>query len=369
MIWPQENGKQRDRAVPPRPGGKVCVSMPSVMRAAFRPKAITVLIALAVAGFCGGLPAAQAAGRALHTTGTVYLSTGSNSISYDFTEAPDGAVYYSRGSKVYVVQGTSAPALVVQAGGTVLALAANSSELFVDVGRTVTAYRLPGGAKGPHWTLSSPFAITSAGLYAVGSTIWAWTDWATDESGLEYANVSRFTASLATVRGVSAGVAYPMYLAADSSGLYYQAVRGNGTNGYLVRVTPSGSSLRLTDTNIDGPLALAGGRVELLVLHDSSGKVNLYLDSYDATSLAHVFSRPVPGDDLDIAGTGAGLLVLAASCKSLSCSSATVSQLSTATGAAASTLTVPYGLDLVAGPSAVVITYRNGKYYLVRLAG
>jgi hypothetical protein len=51
------------------------------------------------------------------------------------------------------------------------------------------------------------------------------------------------------------------------------------------------------------------------------------------------------------------------------CSSATVSQLSTATGATLSTLTVPYALDLVAGPSAVVITYRSGKYYLVRLAG
>jgi hypothetical protein len=346
------------------------MSMPNVLRAARKPAAIAAIVGLAGSGLSGALPSAQAAAHALRTTGTVYLSEGSNSISYDFAEAPNGAVFYSRGADVYVVKGTSAPALVVQAGRKVLALAANSAELFVDVGKTVTAYHLPGAIKVQQWTLSSPLPVTSAGLYAVGSTVWAWTDWSTDESGLEYANVSRFTASSAGVHLISANIAYPDFLAADASGLYYQAIRSDGTNGYLVHVAPSGSSARITDADIDGPLALAGGRVELLVPHyGSGGSVNYYLDSYNGRSLAHAYSRHVSGADLGIAGTGVGLLVLAASCKSLICSSATVSELSTATGATLSTLTVPYALDLVAGPSAVVITYRNGKYYLVRLAG
>jgi len=346
------------------------MSMPNVLRAARKPAAIAAIVGLAGSGLSGALPSAQAAAHALRTTGTVYLSEGSNSISYDFAEAPNGAVFYSRGADVYVVKGTSAPALVVQAGGKVLALAANSAELFVDVGKTVTAYHLPGAIKVQQWTLSSPLPVTSAGLYAVGSTVWAWTDWSTDESGLEYANVSRFTASSAGVHLISANIAYPDFLAADASGLYYQAIRSDGTNGYLVHVAPSGSSARITDADIDGPLALAGGRVELLVPHyGSSGSVNNYLDSYNGRSLAHAYSRHVSGADLGIAGTGVGLLVLAASCKSLICSSATVSELSTGTGATLSTLTVPYALDLVAGPSAVVITYRSGKYYLVRLAG
>ncbi len=341
------------------------MSMRNVVRSARRPLVIVVMAGLALSGLGGGLPSALAATRGLHTTASVSLGRGSIG---QYAEAPDGAVYYSRGSKVYVVHGTSAPTLAVQAGGTVLALAANSSELFVDVGRTVTGYGLPGGASLQHWTLSSPFAVTSAGLFAVGGTVWAWTDWATDASGLEYANVSRFTPSSATVHQVSAGVAYPIYLAADSAGLYYQAVRSDGANGYLVHVTPSGSSRRATDANIDGPLALAGGRVELLVPNYGS-QVSYYVDGYSATSLARVFSRHVSGADVDLAGTGAGLLVLAASCSSRVCSSATVSQLSTTTGATISTVAVPYALDLLAGPSAAAITDNSGSYYLVRLAG
>jgi hypothetical protein len=341
------------------------MSMRNVVRAARRPLAIAVIAGLALSGLWSGLPSALAASRGLHAAGSVYLGSGSIGQS---AEAPNGAVYYSRGSKVYVVEGSSAPALVVQAGGTALALAANSSELFVDVGRTVTGYGLPGGAKLQHWTLSSPFAVTSAGLFAVGGTVWAWTDWSTDASGLEYANVSRFTPSSATVHQVSAGSAYPMFFAADAAGLYYQAVRGNGSNGYLEHVTPSGSSSRVTDANIDGPLALAGGRVELLVPHYGN-QVSYYIDSYSATSLARVFSRRVSGADVDLAGTGAGLLMLTASCSSRVCSSATVSQLSTTTGATISTVAVPYALDLLAGPSAAVITDKSGSYYLVRLAG
>jgi hypothetical protein len=344
--------------------GTIRMSMRNVVRAARRPLAIAIIAGLALSGLGAGLPSALAAARGLHTTGSVYLG---GSISR-FSESPNGAVYYSRGSKVYVVHGTSAPALVVQATGTVLALAANSSELFVDVGRTVTGYGLPGDATLRHWTLSSPFAVTSAGLFAVGGTVWAWTDWATDASGLEYANVSRFTPSSATVHQVSAGSAYPVFFAADAAGLYYQAIRGNGTNGYLVHVTPSGSSDRVTDTNIDGPMALAGGRVELLVPHYGS-QPSYYIDGYSATSLARVFSRHVSGTDVNLAGTGAGLLVLTDSCKAAPCSSVAVGQLSTTTGATTSTVGVPYALDLLAGPSAAVITDRSGSYYLVRLAG
>jgi hypothetical protein len=160
-----------------------------------------------------------------------------------------------------------------------------------------------------------------------------------------------------------------MYLAADASGLYYQAVRSDGSNGYLVHVTPSGSARQVIDTNIPGPLALAGGRVALLAPHYTSGPTSYYIDSYNATSLARVFSRHVSSADVDLAGTGAGLLMLTAPCQTRVCSSATVSQLSTATGAAISTVSVPYAVDLVVGPSAAVVSYRSGKYYLVRLAG
>ena len=322
--------------------------------------------AIAVAVLASAGPAV-AKPSGLHSTGSVKLGASVSS----FTEAPDGVVYYSAGSSVYSVTGTSTPVLAVHAGGTVLAVAAGAKELFVAVGRTVTEYSRSNGAKGRQWKLGiqTKNKTTSAGLYAVGSTVWGWTDWSTDETGFEYATVSRFTTSSAAVHKVSSGIAYPADMAANSAGLYYQAVKVNGTNGYLTRVTRSGSVRRVTDVNLDGPLALAGGRVEVLADHLRHGKVHLYIDSFEETTLAHVYSRPVSMADRDIAGTGDGLILISASCQSFICSSAKVSRLSTATGAVTATITVPDAFTALAGPSAAVLTYQGGNYSLVRLAG
>ena len=69
-----------------------------------------------------------------------------------------------------------------------LAVAATSADLLVDVGSKVSAYSLCDGRLLRTWTLKgSPAAVTSAGLFPVGGTVWAYTDWATDSSGFEYA--------------------------------------------------------------------------------------------------------------------------------------------------------------------------------------
>ena len=96
---------------------------------------------------------------------------------------PDGDVYYGRGSVVYVVRGDHAPVAVLHAAGPVLAVAANASDLFVEVKATVREYRRSNGRMLRGWSLPSPFPVTMAGLYAIGGTVWAWTDWATDASG------------------------------------------------------------------------------------------------------------------------------------------------------------------------------------------
>jgi hypothetical protein len=305
------------------------------------------------------LSAAGAAKPAsLSIAGEVVLTGASATSAYG--ETPGGAVYYSAGRAVYVVSGTMAPVPVVHASGRVLAIAANSADVFVDVNRTVTAYRRSDGATVGHWTLPGRTKRTSAGLYVVGSRLWAWTDWSTDKSGFEYASVYRITTSSALVHRVSANNAYPLDAAANAEGFYYEAVRGNGTNGYLVRVTPRGTVHTVTDTHLSGPLALAGGRVDVLAERYNRG-AGLYLDSYRESTLAHVKSRRVSAAYFGIAATRAGLLAV----RTLSL----VSRLNATTGAVLTTISVPGASMLLAGPAAAVIAVSGGSISLVRLAG
>jgi hypothetical protein len=329
--------------------------------------AIAVLAVLAVLGSTGVLPATQVAARSrstagapgLHVTGTASLGKVGNAFAIQFSEAPDGDVYYAHGSVVYVVRGDHAPMAMLHTAGPVLAVAANSSDLFVAEKATVKAYRLSNFSQPLRsWNLPSPYPATTAGLYAVGGTVWAWTDWVTDESGLEYANVDRFSPASGTVHSVSIGIAYPGDMGADAAGLYYQAFILESSANELIHVAPTGSvRSRPAPGNFSVPLALAGGNVELLAFDEATKKT--YLDGYSGATLARVFSVQVPSGATDIAGTGVGLLMLAG---------AKVSVVSAASGHVGASLTVPNAGMLVPGPSAVVITASSGRAYLVRLA-
>ena len=299
----------------------------------------------------------QAASAGLHVTGKVVLGRLGPDFSYVLTEAPDGNVYYSRGSVVYVVKGDHAPVTALRASGPVLAVAANSSDLLVEVGNKVSAYARSDGRRLRTWTLPSIAPVTSAGLFTVGTTVWAFTDWATDQSGFEYANVDRFSPSSPTVHRVSANNAYPADMAAGPAGLYYEGIAGAGD--YLYRALGSGSPRRHADVNIDAPLALADGNVYLLAIHDNQGD-HTYLDAFRGSALGPVFSERVSDRDTDIAGTGAGLLLLGPG---------RVSLLGPGNGHAVSTLSVPGAVILVPGPSAAVVTLSHSTTYLLRLAG
>lgn len=317
-----------------------------------------------------GLPSAQASAAAPRAATPASLTANSIALTGAVTaisEAPDGAVYYSAGSAVYVVSGTPwptpTPVLLFHASGRVLAIAANSADVFVDVNKTVTEYKRANNAKVRQWTLTQRHRPTSAGLYVVGSRVWAWTDWNTDSTGFEYGNVYRFTNSSATVHRVSSNNAYPYDAAADSTGFYYEAIRSNQTNGYLVRVTPSGTVLKVTDTHLSGPLALAGGRVDLLAERYNS-HAGLYFDSYRESTLAHVYSRRVSPAYFDIARTGTRLLAVGTVGK--------VSELSPTTGAVLASVPapgVPGASMALAGPAADVLAASGGSYSLYRITG
>jgi hypothetical protein len=303
--------------------------------------------------------ASPAAPAALHVAGTVGLGPVTPSFTYQFSEAPNGTVYFSRDRFVYAVSGTKAPVSVLHAGSNVLAVAASKTEFFVETGRTVRAYKVSNRHLVRSWTLPRSLGpLTSAGLYSVGSTLWAWTDWAKDGGSFQYANVYRIRTSSAAVHTVSKNTAYPADMAADGSGLYYEAIKRNATNGYLIRVTPSGHVTRHTDKYLGNPLTLAGGRVFLLGQHEPSS--NVYLDAFSGSTLHAVFSRRESPKAYDVAGTGAGLLML---------QSGRISRLSIATGRFAGALNMPHLVTLVAGPSAAVITYNSVSAFLLRLAG
>jgi hypothetical protein len=354
-----------------RLAGQVCqaqkeqlMTIVNALRKGLPAATIPVIVGLAAAGLAIA-PAAQAASTApghaasagLRVTGKVDLGRLGSSFTYMLSEAPNGNVYYSRGSVVYVVKGDHAPVVALRASGPVLAVAANSSDLLVDVGSKVSAYALSNGRRLRTWTLPSRFKVTSAGLYAVGNTVWAFTDWATDESGFEYANVDRFSVSSPAVHSVSANDAFPGDMAADSAGLYYEGIAG--ARDYLFRALPSGSLSRHADSDIFAPLALAGGNVYLLAIHENQG-FNTYLDAFRGTTLRSVFSNRVSKSDTDIAGTSTGLLLLGAG---------KVSLLDTSNGHAGAALSVPGAVTLVPGPSAAVVTLSHSTTYLLRLAG
>ena len=336
------------------------MSVTKVYRKGLSAAALAVVAGLAAVGLAIA-PAAQAVSAApasagLHVTGKVDLGRLGSEFSYVLTEAPDGNVYYSRGSVVYLVKGDHAPVAALRASGPVLAVAANSSDLFVDIGNKVSAYALSDGRRLRTWTLPSIATVTSAGLFTAGTTVWAFTDWATDQSGFEYANVDRLSLSSPTVHRVSANNVYPADMAANASGLYYEGIAGAGD--YLFQAPRSGSARRHADVNIDAPLALAAGSVYLLAVHENQGG-NTYLDAFRGSTLSPVFSKRVSNSDTDIAATGTGLLLLG---------SGKVSLLDTANGQVGSVLSVPGAVILVPGPSAAVVTVSHSTTYLLRLA-
>jgi hypothetical protein len=321
-------------------------------------RALLGATALALAGLlatAGGVQAAVGATAtpALHGT-RIALGATSGLYGNAFTEAPNGTVFFSRGSVVYAVEGNRAPVIALHAGRTVLALGANDSDLFVETGLLVTEYSRATGGQLRHWTLTSPFGpVTSAGLDVVGDTVWAWTDWATDRSGFQYAQVNRIHTSNSAVRVVDKD-AFPGDISADGAGLYFETV--HGVTDDLARANPTTSAVQYGKAPVDAPLALAGGRVDLLEFGTSAADVL----SYNASTLALVSSKRVPETDDSIVGTGLGLLVLAQPCRGFPCSSATVGRLNPATGGTSGALSTPGAYQLLNGPAIIEASAVHG---------
>jgi len=280
-----------------------------------------------------------------------------------FAEAPNGTVFFARGSRVYVVVGTSAPVIAEHAGGKVLALAASSADLYVETGLTVTQYSRSSGNPLRHWKLSSPAPATSAGLLSVGGVLWSWTDWATDMSGFQYATVSRIVTSSAAVH-VVAKQAFPGDMDANGSGLYYEVVRG--VHDYLARVSPSGAEhFSRPGADTDAAVVLADGKVVVFGIRQPSG--NPDVDIYSRTSLRRLSSKLLSDKYLGAAETGAGLLILRFPCADEQCAASGIGHLNPATAAVTGALKVHGASLILQGSKTALISVIGSTMYLVRL--
>ena len=362
------------------------IAFPAAARRAGRRRAAPTVACLAVAALGLAVPAAQAAQTAPATPAAPAASAGPDltimsstdigsaaGVGTDvFAETPAGGLYVASGTTVQHACGRTRSGIgrharpercrVALPRGSaarkrIIALAATSSDIFVQIGLTVTERSEPSGKPVRHWTLTSPAPVTSAGLLVAGTTLWSWTDWATDSSGFEFARISRISTKSSAVHVVNK-LAFPGDVAAGAAGLYFEAQRGS--SGELAHVTPSGHVTYRRSRTVDAPLALSGGRVDMLAF----GTHGVSVDTFSATSLALLSSKPVSDSDRVIAGTSLGLLVLTQPCPAIACANASVSLLDAATGAASGTVTVPHARVLLPGPVAEVISVSGGKLVL-----
>ena len=94
--------------------------------------------------------------------------------------------------------------------------------------------------------------------------------------------------------------AFPGDLSADAAGLYFETV--HGVTDDLAHASPTTSAVQYRKAPVDAPLALAGGRVDLLAFGSSAADVL----SYNAGTLALVSAKRVSDKDDSIVGTGLG---------------------------------------------------------------
>jgi hypothetical protein len=309
-------------------------------------------------------PAHPAHPASLHVTYRIALGNLGDTDAETPVEAPDGAVFYARGTVVYVVDGHKAPVVAEHAGAAVLALAASDADLFVETGHVITEYSRSTGNPVRHWTVSPGHTPTSATLLVEGGVLWADTDWATDESGFEYATVYRILLGSPTVHVVS-DTAYPGDIAADATALFYES-QGT-THAFVERVSPSGATRSsAAQSGLDAPLTVSGSRVVVLALHGTADKE--YADSYRTSTVARISSKLVDQDIRVLAGTKAGLLVLEEPCVQSGCAGARVATLNAATGVATGALVVAHAYGLLQGADPAALTVSGSAYTLVRLS-
>jgi hypothetical protein len=291
-----------------------------------------------------------------------------------FADAPNDVVYFATGSVVKAVRGDAAPVVVAHLPRPALAVAATVSDLYVETGATIRDYAVPGMAVRQTWTLpkgSLPPGVpgpTSAGLQAQPGVLWEWSDRATDESGFQYATIIEISTATSAIRVIDHD-AYPNFVVAGPTGLFYESTVATGTtsHNYIVHALANGARVLSHPTgDIDAPLALGPGYLAAFATREPSGKS--YVDEFAVGTLALVSSAPFKPGAVGVVGTPAGPLGIESSCKKVACAGSTVVHIEPGTGGDIQAATVPDAELLLYGSHPAVVTSVNSRSYLVRLS-
>jgi hypothetical protein len=284
-----------------------------------------------------------------------------------FAEAPDGTVFYAAGPVVMVVDHDDAPAVAEHAGAAVLGLGASTSTLYVVTAKGLIAYSRSSGNQTGHWALpGSPGTPTTAGITpGDDGTVWVWTDWATDQSGYEYATVYVVPAGAHTATTLSQ-TAEPGTLVTDGLNGYFLVSSQNSQAASLVEwQDATGQDVTGDPAPAQALAAFSQGHV---LLYQSGSGLHEYTPGASAGAGPRIsgFARTSVTAPDGFAATSSGLLFL--TCTAAHC--ATVTQVSQTTGTAGQSVAIP-GSDhatwLMPGPSPAVFTSASGQMHLLRL--
>jgi hypothetical protein len=212
-------------------------------------------------------------------------------------QGPDGAVFVAGAPSaavqvIWVVDGTRPAAIAEHVAGPVTALAADAANLYVGVGRTVSAYSRTTGNLVRSWSsAAAPGGVSQ--LVVAGSRVWALFT-VPDQNGQSQTGVAGAVIEINPAAGpivrTVTGITGAFGVAAGNAGIYYVTAAGS----QLVEQTNSGQTVtkptnQQVNLELSGPsaiqaIAVTGGRV--LLEHDAGQGLDAVLDAYDATTLA-----------------------------------------------------------------------------------
>jgi hypothetical protein len=342
-TWRQQHGQHRSRFTP------VCATLVALT---------TVFSSVVVLTTTSGAGAVGLAGSV-----KLGVATAINNEQV-ITQGPNGDIYFAEDKTVKIVKGLASPATFLHASALIIALDATTSSLFVETQTSISEYALPSGSFAGSWNLPSgiaPSRLMEGGISVVGSHLWTWTDWETDESGYEYSSVTEFNTSTWSSTVIAKNSADPTDDAASSLGYFYL------NRDRFVRGEPSGKQLRsaVTADASDAPVATWGATAWIVATREPSGTD--FLDTYNATTMVRTNTAHLAHETWGILGTSGGLLAITTASSSTNPALEYVVSLNDHTGSATDLVKVPNAVTLLAGPTVAVVVQRGADIYIDRL--